>query len=212
MILIHLIGFAIAAQDIPDRIPVGTARFGAWQVEAETEVDRQQVEGADRPLPVVREVRCRATTRNMWVGTDRRGRFAIYFTGDGDDDETNFGLTEVRSLRLDGVDYQSRAVQTLSFPWRFLDVVYPDREDRVTPIFGGYLAVRRRPNHPWVDLATLLDELMAGRSLRLGFGQQIDNRVGPLTYRTVSLHGLREALLWCERQLGSDRAYRLHPG
>lgn len=203
-------GIALAAQDIPERVPVGTARFGAWRAEAVTEVDQRQVEGADRPLPVVREVRCRASTRNMWVGTDRRGRFAVYFHGDGDTDDTNFGLTDVRALRLGGVAWQAMAVQTLTFRWRFEDVTYPDREDVILPLFQGYLAVRRGPRHPWIEVATLLDELMAAPSVRIGFGRMIDEHIEPLTWRTVSLRGLREALLWCERQLHSDRAYRLH--
>lgn len=205
-------GLALAAQEIPETVRFAAAQFQTWRTEARTEVELQRVEGADRPLPVVREVRCRASTANMQVDVDRRGRFSMHFGIDGDDGEPGFTTTNVRSLWLDRTRYEAQAVQTLHFRWRFADVTYPTSEDIILPLFQGYLAVRQAEDHPWMDVTTLLDELMEGRALRLGFGDMVDGRLGPLVYRTVSLRGLREALVWCGRQIRSDRAYRLHQG
>ncbi|MGZ8349416.1 MAG: hypothetical protein ACXWU2_05255 [Allosphingosinicella sp.] len=216
LLLAMLATVAAADQAVPEEIPFAQATFDGWRAEAITDVEVRAFAGSKRPLPVVGEIRCTVSRDGLSVHINRRGAFSIFFAAgetQTDADRPLYGDQQIRSLRLGRTDYDVTSVQTLYFPWRFRDVSYPgdDGTDTLLPIFQGHVAVRRGREAPWLHITSLLDDLIEARSVRIGYGEEIDGRVPAIHYLTVPLTGLGPALSWCEQQLESDNAYRLRP-
>jgi hypothetical protein len=204
------------AESLPNSFTFAQEEFSGWRTEATTEIRRQRFnEGRDVP-PVVADVRCRAERNGISVTVDRRGTHGIEFGGrldiDGDGEEDDaFQDDQVHSLRIGRRSYQAKIVYTAFFPWRFRDVIYPGDSgvDTIIPLVPSRLAVRSSATAPWLDVLTLLDDLLEARSVRIGYGEIVDGQVPSMSYFDVPLRGLGPALAWCDRQIHSDRAYRL---
>ena len=208
---------ALAQVAVPlDDISFARTTIGRWQVEATTEVEGRHYEGLAEPLPVVQEVRCRVQRNGIQVHLDRRGEVVIRLGGelapDRNGEKRSFSWSQVRRLRLRGIEYESRIRQTLYFPWRFNDVPYPHvaNEDVILPILQGVLEVRGGSGSPWIPVDVLIQDLMRAESIQIGHAEMVDGRVMPLSWLSVPLGGLRHALTWCQRQIESSEAYRFH--
>jgi hypothetical protein len=190
--------------------------FAGWAAAAATSVEYERDSRRGGPFPYVGDVRCRIVRNGMTVALDRKGRFAVNLSGEdprADEENSSFSTTNIRFLRLDGVPYEAKAVQTLHAQRKFRNFDYPrfENDDIILPVFSGHIAVRRRPDEPWLDIVTLLPQLIRGTSLRIGHGRMADGRVPRIDHLDVPLAGLREALIWCEGQIVSEAAYRLPP-
>jgi hypothetical protein len=209
---------AVTQAEAANSFTFAREQFYGWRAEVTTGIKQQAFGDGREVRPIVDEVSCDVARNGLSIRVDRHGRHDISFgadvdtDGDGEEDES-FAIGQVHSLRIGRRTYQAQAVQTLYFPWRFRDVSYPGDpgHDVILPLFSGHLAVRTRPDQPWLHVLTILDELIAAQSVRIGYGEVVDGRVPRISFFDVSLRGLGPALAWCERQIVSDRAYRLQP-
>jgi hypothetical protein len=213
-----LLSFAapVAAAPSEERlseIKFAEQRFGGWDSEALTQVDYDRPAEGKPTYPYVRDVQCRIRRNGMAVTTNRSSIVNVALSGEdpsGDEDNRNFSTPNIRSLRIDRIHYEAKGVDTLHFRRKFSGVPYPvvENEDVILPIFGGHVAIRQRSDEPWLHIVSLLPRMLSARSLEIGHAHIVDGRLTREYRLTVPLAGLREALLWCERQVGSEAAYR----
>ena len=210
---ISLVGAAPPDAGSPSEISFAEQAFGGWRAKAVTKVEYEVDANRKGPFPYARDVVCEVQRNGMAVWLDRKGRYSIDLSGENpsaDEENSDFGKLNVRSLRIDRIPYEAKAVQTVYARRKFGDVDYPPVEGDgiMLPVFGGYVAVRRNPSEPWLEITQLIPELLRARTVRIGHGRQVDGRVPRIYHLTLSLAELRPALKWCEGQVQSEAAYR----
>lgn len=199
MILAPLALLAAAAQPAappPAEFVAGRIRLGRWQAEAVTIVDSQSAP------PLIGGQRCTVTGRDLRLVLGGAPGRELELGGAG----TPFAPSDIVAIALGEDVYETRMLPLSAHRNRFSDIDYPP--DHVDPEAAApiedWLAVRRAPTEPWLNVAHLLPDLFEVRSIGIRY------RSGDRLVRTrLSVTGLGEAISWCERVFDSARARTL---
>ena len=110
----------------------------------------------------MRDIACTIETNGLHVYLSRSGKLDLDVGGTdhGDENQSGFGTLNVTGLDLGAKNYSAKGVEVGHANRKFPDVTYPDPEagSIILSDFRGYLAVRRGPDGPWLNLEALLDE------------------------------------------------------
>jgi hypothetical protein len=201
--------------DAPPRLELGEATVGGWSVQAWTEVNREP------DPPEVQNVACEMERDWLQLRSFELGGLAISF-GRG-----AFDSHRIRRLVIDRVQWEYRWVAGTEATRHFTDLVYPRLPEPPSncgltghaailygpciPIEYGARQVRRPGTPHWFFLDVVAPDLVAARSLRVGYRDEDDPPAAPLHWKSLSLSGLDRALAWCRAAVTSARARRLHP-
>jgi hypothetical protein len=202
---------APAAEPMPGDFTFARAKHGVWRLAAITSVN-----GPDDREPTLSQITCTIATNGVHILLTRSGRGHVDIRGHAgsNDDGRDYGVLNVERLAIGATAYRTKRVEFGHAEDHFSDVRYaiPENERIMTSSFIGYLAVQRRAGAPWLNLDTLLDEMIAAPNMTIGYRVAHDG-VANRSHRestTVSLRGLSEAVTWCARQFQSPEAFRLH--
>jgi hypothetical protein len=187
----------LASAALADQSELATARFGGWRATVMRDIDGKP--------PMLSDMNCEISTKGLAVQLNRNDVAYVRFF-----DEQAFSTQNVDRLVIGTTRYEVRSTPE---PGPYLsDVDYDFGPDFVViSSFRGHSAVRRRPSDPFVRADTLIGELMAAKTAKIGFHPFPTSGHPERLWRTVSLKGLREAMSWCQNTFHSDAAYRLNP-
>jgi hypothetical protein len=174
----------------------GRTRLGGWQVEAVTAVNNEA------SPPLIGNSRCTIAGRGLHLVVQRESGGGLRIGGAG----APFADSDIVAIELGGRVYEARMLPISVHRVRYSDVDYPPghTDPEAATSIEHWLGVRHRPADPWLNVGNLLVDLFEVRSI--GISYRADDRV----MRTrLSVAGLRDAVLWCERTFDSDRARRL---
>lgn len=138
-------------------------------------------------------LRCVARTELASIQLFGDGRSTLVLTGEES--------ANVTSLSIDGVRYEVKPINRFSIRQ---DRRQTDEEEVL--LFRGHIAVRASKQAPWLNIVTLLSQLVRGRTLTFTSHDIVDDRpTSPRTYE-INLDGLATGLTACQRSVfrGSD--------
>lgn len=197
------------AQSNPGEVHFAKARIGVWETDAVTFSD-----GGD--IPLVREIHCVVRTNGVALWMRRTGEVIVDIRGISEVDASgsgqDFTALNVSAITIGGETWEAKPVAVNALSYRFTDVPYPPApgDGLVLTYFQGYSAVRR-PGGPWFKADILADRLSRAASVDISYGvRSEDRKTESIRHFYAPLTGLSEAMLWCQTQMTSEAALRIH--
>lgn len=140
---------------------------------------------------------CDARSNGVGVRIRGDGQAHVHFGTSGSSDDHSWGTSNLASLRIDGIVYETRVVSLASVPHSADAEPVP-----MIALFSGYAAFRTGPEQPWIEISSLLPTLLSARTLNVGFRENVDGVPTPIETFRVRLSGLGAGLVRCQEALG----------
>ena len=175
----------------------GRAVRGRWRMEAETLV------GIEYLPPTIDGQSCTIAGPGLRLHYSNHGGTVFEIGGAG----YPFRNADIVGFEIGGIDYEAQLWTERPFSLRFADVDYPagvvDSPEQAPPT-TGLLAVRHRPQEPWLSHVTLIDDMVAVPGIDIRY-----RRGGRELHAYLSTRGFGDAIRWCQQAFESPRARRL---
>ncbi|WP_380878135.1 hypothetical protein [Sphingomonas sp. DBB INV C78] len=152
-------------------------------------------------IPYIDDIMCQIQKSGITIYVNRSDNMKLDIRGS--DRAEDFAAPEIRGLKIGSRTYEAMGVETSGRRWTLDGVKYPDQGD-IIPIWKGYLAFRKDPSRPWLNVNSLIPDLIEIDSLIVSYKSMSGN---PRSVK-LDISGMGNAIKQCQEEIESNEAFR----